>query len=196
MKKISLIIIVLLLSMVYSVIAADVHNRPPTYTTEGSRPSTGDAVLYLEDELHIVYIWRFTYIDSTDAVHSPPLFMGGANIQNGRITAKQSATGDANIIMHYAADDRNTWEIITPASLDATSSTLKSDTLGHNAGSDDLIFHAARWMIVESVGGSSTNQDGNIMTIVISLPKLYPTLNANGTISRSAAVSKKYLTAP
>lgn len=173
-----------------------VQSNARVYTGEGSAPSSGDYYQVFEDENHITYKWKFTYVDSSDAVHSLPFYIGGANVVDGRITAKQSATGDANILLHYAADDRNTWEIDTPNGLDAVSSTLKADTLGYDAGADEPLFHAARWLVVEAAGGGTNNQDGNVMTIVLSLKKQYPSINANGTERKLAHIASKYLTQP
>lgn len=195
MKK--LIVFILMLASI--AIAGDIYNngRRVNGNTTAFPASGTDYVAYVEDYGHITYVWQFTYIDSSDNYHSRPLYIGNANVSDGYVTAIQSTTGDANIIYHYSADDRNTWETTTPADLDAVSNTSKPDTIGINSGVDDINFHAGRWLVIEAASGSSTNQDSNVLTFVLKLVKVTPTATlGNGDYVRLARVANGSNTNP
>lgn len=124
----------------------------------------------------VVVTYTFTFVDSSDKYHSVPIFIGDCNDVNAYVSAIQSASGDANVIYHFSSvDDVNEetaiWHSTTPAGLDAFSSTAVFDTLGHEAGSDDIKFHSARWLIVEILGGGTGNADDNVVTFIVSLTK-------------------------
>lgn len=191
MKKIFLFLIVL--SFVSLSFAADVPNVGTIYNGNAQTvPTTGNIVAYWENDAMVVYKFRFTYVDSSLAYHSKPIFIGDCNVGYGYGSAIQSATGDANVILHYSSDDRNTWwSAVTPSGFDAVSSTAKSDTIGINAGVVLGIQKVSQWLVVEAVGGSSSNQDDNIFTIVLAFPK-----NVVGSKFTGARVATKSNTNP
>ena len=197
MKKLlfSILLLFLLVSMGSP---ADVYNIGKIYRGNTQKvPTTGDIVAIYEDYSHVVYVLRYTWIDSSDNAHWKPLNIGNCNVSDGSISAIQSATGDANILFHFSADDRNSWRVnTTQPDLDAVSSTAKYDTLGYNEASDDLIFHNNRWLVVEAASGSSTNQDDNIITIVLKFKKETPTAVYNGNYVRMAGYSNSSGTNP
>lgn len=194
MKK--LIIFILMLASI--AVAGDIFNNGRIVNGNSkTAPSSGDYLIYFEDYSHITYKWVFTYIDSSDDYHSRPLYIGNVNVSDGYVTAIQSTTGDANIIYHFSADDRNTWEVTTPADLDAVSGTSKPDTIGINSGADDILFHAGRWLVIEAASGSSTNADDNVLTFVLKLKKETPTTTlGNGDYVRLARVANASNTNP
>ena len=197
MKKI-LLILVTLLVLVSMVGAGDVFNAATKfYAYPNNIPATGNIVAYWEDYSHITYMWRFTWVDSSNNPHSPPLYIGNCNVSDGYINAIQSATGDANIIHHFSADNRTTWLITTAHNMDAVSNTAKQDTIGIESAADDIGFHAARWYVIEAASGSSTNQDGNIITVVVKFKKATPTsVNSSGEYVKMARVARQSKTNP
>lgn len=197
MKKLLFSFVILLL-FVGMGSAGDIFNNGTIYNGNNlsqSIPATGDIVVYFEDYSHVTYLWRFTWVDSSDNAHSRPLYVGNCNVSDAHVYVKQSATGDANIFWHHSADHRNTWQVgTTPADLDACSNTAKTDTLGIEETADDIIFHSSRWLIVEAASGSSTNQDGNI---IIKLKKETPTsVKGNGEYVKMARVATRSNTNP
>ena len=195
-KLIVLFITVMLVSIVSS---ADIFNNGKVINGNLTPlpASTVNYVAYFEDYGHITYIWNFTYVDSSDNYHSRPLYIGNANISDGYVNAVQSATGDANIIYHFAADNRTTWLATTAADMDAVSNTAKQDTIGINNGTDDIAFHAGRWLVIEAASGSSTNQDDNVLTFVVKLKKETPSpVKSNGDWVRMARIAKVSNTNP
>ena len=195
MKKLIVLFIILTASIA---LAGDIHNNGRVYNGNiNGTPASGDFIAYFEDYSHITYVYEFTFVDSSDAYHCKPIYIGNANASDGYIYAIQSATGDANILLHYSADDRNTWETITPADLDAVSSTAKTDTLGYNEAANDLVFHSARWLVVECIGGGTSNADDNVMTVVVRLNKETPTATkGNGDWVRMSRVANQSNTNP
>jgi len=195
MKKLIVLFIILTASIA---LAEDIHNNGKVYNGDISgTPASGDFIAYFEDYAHITYVWEFTFVDSSDAYHTKPLYIGNANVSDGYMYAIQSATGDANVILHFSADDRNTWQTTTPADLDAVSSTAKTDTIGYNEAADDIVFHTARWLVVEAVGGGTSNADDNVFTFVLKLKKETPTATkGNGDWVRMARVATKSNTNP
>jgi len=159
---------------------------------ESIPPSSGDYIAYYETPTSVVYIYRCTFAtDSTDNYHSKPLYIGDCNAEDAFIQAKQSATGDANVILHYSADDRNVWESETLAALDQVSNTAKTGTLG-----SDVAFHGGRWMVIEC-DGQDTNGLDNTMTVIVQLKKdLLNPVTANGRIVDLANVANHSNTNP
>ncbi len=196
MKK--LFSLLLLLSFVAVSYAGDIFTNPQQYLnaleTEVPLAATkANTVASYEDANHVVYVWRTQFIDSSDNHHSPPLYIGGANAANGLISVVSNATGDVNPILHYSPDDKSTWyAAITKVDLNAASSTTLYDTLGHNENADVPAFHTSRWLVIELASGSTTNQDDNIYTTVISLLK--PSnqgFNQNGSVVNVSRIGKK-----
>ncbi len=197
MKSKFLALLMILAFAVSTSFAADVYNVGTIYTNNPEAiPSTGNIVAAFEDFNHVTYVYRFTFVDSSNAYHSKPIYIGGCNVDDAYRWAKQSAVGDANVILHFSADNRTNWETTTPAGLDAVSSTAKTDTVGVQGGVDDGNFHYARWMVIEAVGGSGTNADGDIMTIVVKMRKNDPGLLPNGKPYLVAKVARKSSTNP
>ena len=197
MKKL-LFSFVLLLLLVSMGSTADVYNTGVIYGYPNNIPATGNVVAYWEDYSHVTYFWRFTWVDSSNNAHSKPLYIGNCNVSDGYVYVKQSATGDANIFFHYAADNRNTYQVgTTPADLDACSNTAKVDTIGIEETVDEILFHAARWVVIEAASGSSSNQDGNIITVILKFKKETPTaVKSNGDYARLARVASGSKTNP
>ncbi len=198
MKKLVVIALTLILFSGLSFAAsADIHNNGTI--VNGDRqgtPASGDFVCTFESPTHVTYFWQFTFVDSSDNYHSRPLYIGDANADDGYFSAIQSATGDANIVLHYSNDDRTKWVAITPTDLDAVSTTMVADTLGRLDGANDLTFHQARWLVVECASGSSTNQDDNIMYVTVRLKKKQPTAMYNDQFVRFAKVATSSKTDP
>ena len=178
---------IFLLFLAIPLLSADLFNIGTIINgnVSGVPPSSGDFLAYYDTPNSVTYIFRFTYVDSSDSYHSPPIYIGDCNATAGFIRAKQSATGDANVILHYAADDRNTWETVTPAALDAVSNSEKATTLTGQQ------FTNGRWLVIECAGGGANNQDGNVMTVTVELLKdMDNTLTANGKVIRCAKVAR------
>ena len=177
--------------------SADIYNngRIVNGDRQGT-PASGDFVAFFEDPTTVTYFWQFTFVDSSDNYHSRPLYIGDCNTSDGYISAIQSTTGDANIVLHYSNDDRTKWIAVTPADLDAVSSTMKGDTLGYNEGGNDLVFHSSRWLVVEAASGSSTNADDNVMYITVRLIKTTPTAMYNDQFVRFAKIATSSKTDP
>ncbi len=196
MKKL-LFSFVLLFMLIGFVSPADVYNTGAIYPYPNNIPTTGNVVAYWEDYSHITYMWRFTWVDSSNNAHSKPLYVGNCNVSDGYVNAIQSATGDANIIWHYSADNRTTWQITTAADLNAVSNTAKQDTIGIEEAVNDIKFHSSRWLVIEAASGSSANQDGNIITVILKFKKETPTaVKSNGEYYKLARVANKSKTNP
>ena len=197
MKKLIFIALALILfSGIGFAASADIFNNGTI--VNGDRqgtPSSGDFVCYFETATHVTYFWQFTFVDSSDNYHSRPLYIGHANKEDGYISFIQSTTGDANPILHYSNDDRTKWVDVTPADLNAVSSTMIADTLGANGG-NDLAFHAARWLVVECASGGATNQDDNVMYVTVRLRKTTPTAMYNDQFVKFARVASTSKTNP
>jgi len=166
----------------------NVFPRPLVYldARDGEVPlasAQGNAIASYEDATGVTYVWRYTFIDSSNDVFSPAMKIAGLNSTDGYVAVVSSATGDVNPLFHYSPDDRTVWyTTVTPVDLDATSSTTKYDTLGHNENTDDLAFHNARWLVVELHYGGATNAPGNIYTVTVRVNKsVGDAFNANGT---------------
>ena len=198
-KLIVLSFLILGLASIVSGASADIFNVGKVVNGDISgEPASGDYIAYYEDYGHITYVFQFTFVDSSDNYHSKPIYIGNANASDGYVSAVQSTTGDANVYFHYSADDRTKWVTgNVDHTLDAVSSSAKNDTLGYTEGVDDLVFHSARWMVIECASGSSTNQDDNVMTVTIKLNKSTPTsTKPNGDFVRMARVALKSNTNP
>jgi len=101
--------------------------------------------------------------DSTGSDHSNALFIGGFNDADGYINATSRTASDKNIILHFSNDLRN-WTSRTMTGLDATSSTMKIDTLG-DAGCPE--WHSYNWVIVEDDGQAAATSD-DVLDVAIS----------------------------
>ena len=177
--------------------ASDLFNVGTIYKYVENVPATGNVNVLYEDYSHVIYQWRFTFVDSSDAYHSKPLYVGNCNLTDGYVNAVQSAAGDANIIYHYSADNRTVWLTTTPNDLDALSNTAVQDTIGIEEAVNDIKFHFSRWLVVEAVGGGTTNADDNILTITIKLKKfLTNAVYNNGDYIRQGDITMRNSTNP
>jgi len=154
----------------YNPYAANTDNYNRGTIVDLSRVSTlsayANAVGYYEKADQVQYTVKFTVTDdSSDQQHSKPFFIGDCNAVDGYVTAIVSAASNANIIYHFSYDNCNTWTIVTPATLDALSSTAVVDTVGIEATVNDLTgFHTGTWMVVEVEGGGTTfNEDETVI---------------------------------
>ena len=197
MKKL-LFSFVLLFMLIGFVSPADVYNTGKIYPYPNNIPATGNVVAYWEDYSHITYMWRFTWIDSSNNAHSKPLYIGNCNVSDGTMTAVQSITGDADLFFHYAGDNRNSWEVgTTDNDIQTVSNSVKADTVGIAETIDQILFHTARWVVIEAASGSSSNQDGAIITVILKFKKETPTaVNSSGAYVRMARVANKSKTNP
>ena len=205
MKRLFLIVAVLLtFSFVNQAISAvDVFTKPRAYlnAVDGEFPlaaGLANGVAVYETATTVTYVWRTTFIDSSNNRHSPAFFIGGVNIVDGYIRCVSSAVGDVNVLLHYSADDAATWgAITTKATLDAVSATALFDTVGIEAGADEIEFHSSRWMVVELASGSSTNQDGNVYTTTLKFLKPAGTgVNENGIVNVMGRVKNTFRANP
>ena len=148
----------------------------------------------------VVVTFEFTFADSSDKYHTVPIFIADCNDNDAYASAIQSAAGDANVVIHLSACDdianeTATWTTSTPNGLDAVSNSAKFDTLGHEAGADVIGFHQARWLIVEVLGGGTSNADGNVLTLIINFTKDHYFINNAQPVKVSRKATHAY-TAP
>lgn len=155
--------------------ADDVFNRGQVVdlTTDNADIDDYDnCVAYYETATTLTYIFKATWVDSSNHLHSKPFFIGGCNDNDAYVRAVVNAASDVNVVYHYSYDNRQTWVSETPADLDATSNTAKGDTIGIV----DLVdspetFHSGVWMIVEFQDGSTNLNDDEYCTWVASFRK-------------------------
>lgn len=178
--------------------AGDIFNNGTVYITNPEAlPSSGDVIGVFEDVNTLVYVWRFTYVDSSDNYHSKPLYIGDCNVEDAYISCVGSTAGDVNPIAHYSSDNRTNWTAVTLADLDATAGTAKGDTLGTNDQVNEVAsYHVARWLVLEAASGSSANDDGNVFTTIIKFRKTDPKVMANGDYIRMGRVATRSNTNP
>jgi len=151
---------------------------------------------YYETATTITYIYKATWVDSSDHLHSKPFLIAGCNDNDAYLRAIVSAASDVNPIFHYSYDNRNTWVSETPADLDALSSTAVGDTLGCVETADTpATFHSGIWMVIELSDGSTALEDDEYCTVVISLRKDVPPEN-EASWPRQARVARGSNTNP
>ena len=174
MKKLVLFLVVFALALIGPVMAADHYNA-------------GTIAVY-ESNTQITYVWTFTCPldgDSTGSWHSRPMYIADCNAVDGYVYSNGTAgtgTEDANIIYHFSPDDRTTWWSTTPADLDAQGGVAKTDTIGINSGTNDIYFHASRWLVVE-YDGQTGNESNRLYTYVVTMTKdLTMSDNAGGYV--------------
>jgi len=195
--------VLLAVMLMFSFASADVFNVGKIYKTwAGDRiPTLADIpdtnyVAVFEDYTTVVYKF-VVYFDGSDTenYHTPPLYIGDCNAVDGYTYGIMDAAGDVNIIYHFSADDRNNWETTTPAGHDAQSNTAKTDTIGIEAGTNDIKFHNARWLVIEADGQASN--DGDVLTFIVKLTKDLSILNdANGSPFYVSDIVRKSNTNP
>jgi len=117
--------------------------------------------------------------DSTGSWHTPALFIGEMNADDGYIDVVCSATADVNVLYHYSNDKTN-WVVQTADSdVDAVSSTVKADTLGSVNGSNDFYFHNNQYLVIE-FDGQSGSASGITITANVRLKKNNALVTGNG----------------
>lgn len=177
MKAFKLILMLAVFSMLFALPAsgADIFNRGTIidFAASGADIDDYDNVMgYYETATTITYIYKATWIDSSNHLHSKPFLIAGCNDNDAYLRAIVSAASDVNPIFHYSYDNRNTWVTETPADLDALSSTAVGDTLGMvDLADTPATFHSGVWMVIELTDGSTALNDDEYCTVVISLRK-------------------------
>jgi len=162
----------LILMMLLSVFAfsANTDNYNRGAIVDLSRVSTLSAYdnangYYLKGD-QVQYTFKATCTDdSSDQQHSKPFFIGDCNAVDGYVSGVTSAAANVNVFYHFSYDNCNTWTTVTPANLDALSSSAVVDTVGVEAGANDITgFHTGTWMVVEIEGGGTTwNEDETVI---------------------------------
>ena len=158
MKKI--IFLILLLGLVFSTIAQDLYNK-------------GTVTKKAEGYTYVLYKWEVTIpsgATATDNYHSPAIFIGDANVDDGTIQVKASQAANANLVYHYSNDNEN-WVTVGPDNnLKNLTNTFVTDTLGMINGSNDLNFHNSTYIVLE-LDGQTGNSTGTTWTVYIRLKK-------------------------
>jgi hypothetical protein len=176
MKKILLTLVVVALVFVGQAFSADIFNQGTTRDLRSTTLSSYDNVCgYYEHGDQVTYVFKTTWVDSSNARHSKPFYIGDLNYNDAYVRAIMSAASDCNTIYHFSYDNRNTWVTETPASLDALSSTAAGDTLGVTTGgaNDVTGFHSGVWMVIEAKAGSTALNDDEVYTWVGSFQRDY-----------------------
>lgn len=164
MKKFFWIFIILLLSVAVSVFAGtDRFNQGKTVNLKQSPGAIADndnVCGYYETATTVTYVFKATWIDSSDHLHSKPFFIADMNAVDGYCRAITNAASDVNPVYHFSYDNKNTWTTTTPHTLDALSSTAVGDTIGIELAVNDITgFHTGVWMVVEFQDGSTALND-------------------------------------
>ena len=162
-KLIALLIIFLFPLFIYG---TDYYNVGTQINMVQDADGVGDATNatgYYETSTSIIYTFKATWVDSTDDLHSKPMFIADCNDVDAYCSAYVSAASNVNIIYHFSYDNRNTWTTTTPLDLDALSSSVVGDTLGVEETIDDADgFHTGVWLVVEFTDGGTTLNDGEV----------------------------------
>lgn len=148
----------------------------------------------------VVVTFEFTFADSSDKYHTVPIFIADCNDVDAYVSAVQSAAGDANVVYHFSGvDDVQSetaiWFTSTPGDLDALSNTAKHDTIGCEAGANVIQFHSARWLVIEILGGGTSNADGNVVTFFVNFTKDHYFINNAQPVKVARKATHSY-TAP
>jgi len=157
--------------------------------------NVGTVTVY-ETYTQIIYKWAFTFADalydSTDSIHSPSLLIGDANDADGYIVCKASAASDVNLLYHTSMDN-NTWLLHTAdGDVDAASSTAKFDTLGIYNGTNDIKYHANKFLVIEADGQTGASNDNGVTWVVtVSVTKDLDDQNNGQPIKMSGYVNSR-----
>jgi hypothetical protein len=145
-----------------------------------------------ETYTQVTYRWVYTVPTvATDQMHSPAIFIGDMNDNDGMVAALVNAASDVNFIYHFSGDGTTWFTAVTPADLDATSSTTVVDTIGTEAGATDNAFRNANWLIIEADYGSAACEATEIVEIQISLRKDKYFIDSSGRMVTCAEVRTK-----
>ena len=168
MNKFLFILMAVMLS--FGLYAANTDNYNRGTVVDLNRVNTlsayANAVGYYEKGDQVQYTVKFTVTDdSSDQQHSKPFFIGDCNAVDGYVSGITSAASNINVYYHFSYDNCNTWTTVTPANFDALSSTAVVDTVGVEAGTNDLTgFHTGTWLVVEvEGGGTEANEDETVI---------------------------------
>ncbi len=168
MKYLFVFITIILFVISVSAQNTDVYNVGRVIDLNYTALSVADDVCaYYVKGNQVFYTFKTTQgtDNGSDQVHSKPFYIGDCNKADGFARVTTSGTDDVDVIYHFSWDNRNTWQTITPATLNNIGSTAKGDTLGIQAGVDQKAgFHGATWMIIEieEDGSGATFDDGDI----------------------------------
>lgn len=172
MKKLISLIVVLFVLSVSAFAGSDNFNVGTIIDLRRSLLSSySNACAYYETADQVTYVFKATWVDSSDHLHSKPFYIGDCNAVDGYTLTVTSAASDVNPVFHFSYDDCNTWVTTTPATLDAVSNTAVGDTIGIEAGTNDAKFHSANWLVIEYQDGSTALNDGEYCTMVLTFQK-------------------------
>lgn len=165
LNKILLVLVIVFL-VVGQAFSADIYNRGTVRDLRSTTISSyANLCGYYEHGDQVSYVYKTTWVDSSNARHSKAFYIGDINAADGYVQAVMSAASDCNVIYHFSYDNRNTWTAVTPADFDALSNTAVGDTIGMEAGTNDLVgFHTGVWLIIEAVAGSTALNDAEVFT--------------------------------
>ena len=192
----SLFVIALLLCFAIPGFSGDIYNQGTIIDLNQNDIADYDNVSgYMDQGDYVTYVFKTTWIDSSNARHSKPFYIGEVNAVDAYCRAIMSAASDCNVIYHFSYDNRNTWTAVTPATFDALSNSAVGDTIGIEAGTNDLVgFHTGIWLVVEAVAGSTALNDGEVFTWVATFTK--DGTFVNGAVRRVAQVANGSNTNP
>jgi hypothetical protein len=147
MRKLIFGFIIIALSLMF--LGGDVYNQEWTSIIDDKGALSG-------------YITFPARTDSTGSDHSNPLYIAGFNDADAYMQAVAATASDKNIILHFSNNLQN-WTARTMTGFDATSNTMKIDTLG-DAGCPE--WHSYAWMVVEDDGQAAATSD-DILEVLI-----------------------------
>jgi hypothetical protein len=172
MKKFIFSLILVALIVTLSFANVDRYNQGTVIDLRAKNVSDYDNCIGIfETEDQVVIVIKVTWADSSDQLHSKPIYIGDCNYADGYTNTITSAASDVNPIYHFSYDNKSTWAITTPATLDAVSSTAVGDTIGIEAGVNDGKYHTSNWLVVEFADGSTALNDDEYIIMVIALTK-------------------------
>lgn len=176
MKKLFFVLMAMVV-LSYNPYAANTDNYNRGTIVDLSRVSTlssyANAVGFYVKADQVQYTVKFTVTDdSSDQQHSKPFFIGDCNAVDGYVSGVTSAASDINVFYHFSYDNCNTWTTVTPTNFDALSSSAVVDTVGVEAGVNDITgFHTGTWMVVEVEGGSTAAEEDETVILNFSFTK-------------------------
>ena len=142
----------------------------------------GTVTIY-EGYSYVAYKWVTPAVmtDSTGSYHSPPLYIGDCNDEDGYVSADASdglVTEDKKFYYHFSSD-LATWTTVTVADLDQLITTQINDTIGIEIGVNNIPFHNSLWLVIEC-DGQTGNPDDSYAWIVLHLKKDFDAIRADG----------------
>jgi len=138
--------------------------------------TNASSISILEGDTWLIYYGTITTgTDSTANHNSQAMFIGSSNAEYGGIQVYFTnipGTEDANGILKYSNDPAvklANFSSTTYAGLDQISTTAKFDTLGVNAGVNDMFKYSA-WMVLQ-LDGQAGHPAGAVASFFIYLRK-------------------------